>query len=153
VRPASNAFGLPSVQRVTNSLGAQTESLCSGYAADVRSARPFTTKWRTLVKNWSNKIPRDHAPSLERSPRRLVNVLACNAAPAPNFTCAFGDTFANGLSSPRRVCDRTGIFRRSRSTIGVFFDCFRHRSPERDGVPKSKELARYLASSRLLLTF
>ena len=41
---------------------------------------------------------------------------------------------AIGPSSPRRVCDRTGIFRRRRPS----------------SFPKSKELASYLASSRLL---
>jgi hypothetical protein len=54
----------------------------SATAANVWTARPFTTKRQARVKNYSNKI---YSETNSKVGRLVLNALASNAAPAPNL--------------------------------------------------------------------
>ena len=80
-----------------------------------------------------------------------ANLLAPSAilfAIGPNRTCISGESrFTPGVQLDWVVLNTV-----ARDSC-AFFDCFSHRSPERDRIPRNKELASYLASSRLAFNF
>jgi hypothetical protein len=92
------------------------------------------------VKNYSNKIHSETNSKVERSPRRLLNALASNAAPAPNLlapAAILSSSVRAGLAFSGEADPPTGYIWSARRGETILL--------------KNKELASCLASSRLLL--